>query len=339
MTYIFIKTPKDCDLLELGEDGLRFEKEHAYVGKFRMKRPEGPFDFELTASALEEIASETNRYIENGNKSNLPTRHTEDSEANRGHNLKWYVKEDSKGRTGLFSLTEFRDVEAAKLAKTAQTSIYCPPTWEDGQKNKYVRPVKHVALTDYPVIPGLDGFTPIAASLVTDKEIIMPIKDLAANIGLQLSDEVLADESKAFGAIQLAFEEVKAEAELQLSEYKKLNPPKADPIKVSKPQIAMLRENRELKLSQLVEKGNILPCVKKKLEDIFCGEAVLSLALSQDDHVDDFAKVVDALRDNDALKLSEVTGPQTQNVGLLLSEETNPVMAVARRAAARAAAR
>jgi|ETNvirnome_2_300_1030623.scaffolds.fasta_scaffold02408_4 hypothetical protein len=351
--YTHLVCPKDCDLICLGEEGtLLFEKQHAYPGNFRMKTSKGPVDFELTEDALKQVAAESNRYIENGNKCNLPTKHTEETEANRGHNLKWFVKPDSKNRPGLFSLTEFRDKEAAKLAKTAQTSIYCPGKFEDGKKNEYIRPVRHVALTDYPVIPGLDGFTPIAASLTTEftdstdpikKETIMPIKELAADIGLQLSEEILADEGKAFGAIADAFKEVQQtsgkqvkDITLELSEYKKLNPPKADPIRVSKAQISMLRENRELKLSALVEKGKILTCVKTKLEEVFCGDADLTLSLAEDKE-DKFNEVIDALRDNDPIKLSEGTGPQGGDMSVLLDKEINPVIANAEKRRARAA--
>ena len=335
--YNLIVAPKDCDVLSLDDTGLLFEKQHAYPGVFRMKTAKGPVDFELTDADLALMATESQRYIDNGNQCNLPTKHTEDSEANRGHNVKWYTKTDSKGRLGLFSQTKFRDAEAAKLAKTAQTSLYCPPKFEDGAKNEYVRPIRHVALTDYPVIPGLDGFTPIAASLVIDspedKEVSMSIQTLAANVGLKLSDEVLADEKAVIEALELSFKEAQAVA-TELSDYKKLNPPKADPIRVSKAQINMMRENRELKLSQLVG-VNILPCVKTKLEAIFCGDATLTLSLSEDVE-DNFDEVLEALKENDSLKLSELTGPQIKDLARLQrdqGDEENPMMAVANKAA------
>lgn len=344
--FNILEAPKDCDNLILDEQGLVFEKEHAYVGKFSMPKEGGRVDFELTEDDLRFIASESQRYIDNGNQSNLPTYHTEQTEANRGHATKWYTKLDSKGRLGLFSRCEFRDTEAAKLAKTAQTSIYAPPETEDGAKNKYTRAITHVALTDRPVIPGLDRFTPIAASLVNpeNKDSSMPIlKDLAEGIGLQLSEDVFADEAKATKSILEAIKGIKdtseklvKEATLELSEYKKLNPPKVDPVKVNDVQVDMLRENRELKLSALVKEGKILPCVKKSLEEVFCAKSNLTLALSEGKE-DNFKAVVAALSDNDPIKLSELSGPQTQtDIATLLNKETNPLMKVAAAAAAAA---
>ena len=231
--FNIINAPSDCDILSLDEQGLLFEKEHAYVGKFSMPGKSGRIDFELTEESLNHIAKESQRYIDNGNKSNLPIYHTEETEANRGKSTKWYTKQDSKGRFGLFSVTEFRDAEAAKLAKTAQTSIYAPAETEDGTKQKYVRAVTHVALTDRPVIPGLDGFVPIAASLIflPRKVNTMTVKELAIDLGLNLSEDVLSDEVKSSQAIVASFknmEEKSTEAvtlALELSEYKKLNPP------------------------------------------------------------------------------------------------------------------
>lgn len=337
--FNILNAPSDCESIVLDEQGLLFEKQHAYPGKFSMPKGDGRIDFELTEEAINLIANESQRYIENGNKCNLPTHHTEETEANRGKATKWFTKLDSKGRHGLFSLNEFRDAEAAKLAKTAQTSIYAPEKTVDGAKNKYTWAVTHVALTDRPVIPGLDGFVPIAASLVTStlKGKVMLFKDLAATIGLQLSEDITSDDTKTSQAIVASFSALKEQAtkdvaaiSLELSEYKKLNPPKVDPIKISKAQVAMLRENRELKLSALVKAGNILPCVAESLKTIFCGEATLSLALSEDKE-DNFKAVVEALKDNDAIKLSEITGPQTTNLSKLLNTEYNPLMKVAQR--------
>lgn len=341
-SFNILNAPEDCDLLVLDEQGLLFEKQHAYVGQFSMPVGESRVDFELTEPDIKLIADESQRYIDNGNQCNLPTHHTEASEANRGIVTKWLTKQDSKGRFGLFSHTKFRDAEAAKLAKTEQTSIYAPGTTVDGAKKKYIRAVTHVALTGRPVIPGLDGFVPIAASLVTSKTIppkgnTMLLKDLAKTVGLQLSEDIASDDAKTSQAIVASFknmEEQSAKAvalALELSEYKKLNPPKSDPIRVSKSQLEMLQENRELKLSALVEKGNILPCVKESLEKIFCGQAALTLSLSEGQD-DNFKAIIDALKDNDAIKLSESTGPQTLNFAKLLDAKTNPMMQVAKEA-------
>ena len=333
LNYNVLESPQDCDALVLDQKGLLFEKQHAYPGKFSMPSEDGGrIDFELTEEAIKLIAAESQRYIDNGNQCNLPTHHTESTEANRGKVTKWLTKLDSKGRLGLFSVNEFRDEEAAKLAKTSQTSIYAPGETTDGAKNKYIRATTHVALTGRPVIPGLDGFVPIAASLVVSpvKEKTMPIKDLAEKIGLKLSEDIASDEAKSSQAVIEFVQAEKQKADLALSQYKKLNPPKVDPVKISSAQVAMLRENRELKLSALVKGGRILPCVSKSLQGIFCTDATLTLALSEDKE-DNFKAVIEALKDNDPIKLSEITGPQAKDLSKLMDSSSNPLMKVAQR--------
>jgi hypothetical protein len=340
-----LNQPNDCDIIQFEDDSTRFEKEHIYEGTFE----KNGVKFEVNQEALSHLAVETNRYIGDGNKCNLPVRHTEDVEANRGEHERWFVKRDSRGRVGLFSILKFRDSDTAKIAKTAQTSIYCPPDHEVNGK-KYIRPILHTALTDYPVVPGLDGFTPIAASLVHtipdrkgDTE--MPWKELAAALSLELSADAKTDEqiqkevTLQFSNLKKSADEKKATDDrfssvtLEFESYKKLNPPKTDPVRVSKAQIGMLKENRELKLSALVKEGKILPIVKTQLESVFCTDAVLTLCLSQD-HEDNFNKIVEALKENDPIKLTEMTGAQIRDAVIYsLDPSKNPVQTVADRIA------
>lgn len=282
---MIINCPEGADLIELSNQSLVFEKEHAYVGDFST----GDAQFTLDASALTHIANETNKYISAGNEVNLPIEHTDDPEKNRGRAFDFSVRIDSNGRTGLFSKVEFRDDESAVLAKTAKTSIFCPSEYTDGKGTKYIRPVRHVALTDYPVIPGLEGFKPIVASLIQNRESKMPLLNLLWGY------------------------------------FWKRNP---EPIKASQVQIAMLLENRSLKLSQLVKEGAISPAVEKKLKDIFCASNRLSLCLSQN-FDDSFNAIVDALKENKGFKFSELSGNQSVSFG----QKNNPMMAAAEKRA------
>lgn len=330
--------PQDADCLQLADQPLVFEKEHAYVGEFAMNagRPD-EVRFKLTEADIISMAKETQRYIDNGNLSTVPVEHTNDPEKNRGKNTKWFAKNDSKGRLGLFSIAEFADADAAKLAKTTQTSIYTVPSYTDGKGVKYSYPIRHTALTTVPVIPGLDGFTPIAASLVQPikKERSMAMKDLAGKIGLKLSEDILNDDSKATESIALQFSEMQKQIK-EFADYKLANPPKAEPVRVSKAHVSMLKENRELKLSQLVDSGRITPAVQTSLMQIFCGDKALELCLSED-RQDNFDLVVSALKDNDPIKLSENTGPQGGDFSLLNNTGKTVMSKVAERRAAAAA--
>jgi len=289
-----------------------------YAGKFQTQTG----GFEVTEDVLQGWANTHRRMREKGVDIPLPLRHTEDPEANRGSVLDMLVETDSKGRRGLFGKIQFRDKEAAELAKTAQVSIYSPVKFTDGTGTEYARPIRHVALTDYPVIPDLDKWAPIAASFATllDKELKMPLKELATT--LKLSFEENTDEDKLQEVIVAAFAEKEGALKAKDDEIKALMQrlPK-DPVKVLPSHRGMLRDNRNIKLEKLVLEARITPAVQKELEGVFCTDASLDLVLSNESVVDYFEQVLAALAKNEPLELGEAATVVLSKEGLNGREE------------------
>jgi len=323
------------------KDGLTFQKEALYADTFKLPGESGP-EFSVDSVALNHFVNETQRMMDNGVKVPIPIEHTTDPEKNRGFLTGLKIGTRTDGRPNLILKMKFNDEQAVKTAKASDVSIYSPPKYTDGKGNTYVRPIKHVALTNYPVIPGLDGFTPIAASLVEPElekeDMLMSLKDLAANIGLKLSDADSNDDSKLTDAIKLSFTALQEELDESKAELKK-RPVKKDPVHVSKAQIAMLRENRELKLSRLCEKGKIVKVVEDALKNLFCESNELSLCLSED-FEDKFDGVVSALLDNEAvISFSESSGPQVHLPKGKDGKEINPMVEEAKKRKEAAAAK
>jgi hypothetical protein len=80
-----------------------------------------------------------------------------------------------------------------------------PHKFHDGHGNEYVRPIRHVAITDYPVVPGLDKFKPIAAgfSLSEEGTDMQPtLAELATALGVEVPDG--ASDEEIFQAIVAA---------------------------------------------------------------------------------------------------------------------------------------
>jgi len=172
---------------DVSGDGLVFEKEVIYVGTFT----KGDVEFHVTEKLIDHWVKEFEAMSQHGFKVKLPVEHTFDPEKNRGHAIAFSKKLDSKGRIGLFAKLEFLDAEAAKLAHSTDVSIYSPPTYQMGNGYTANRPITHVALTDYPVVPGLDPFETLAASL---KEVMeMSMKDLAEKLSMSIPAEVTDD--------------------------------------------------------------------------------------------------------------------------------------------------
>ena len=298
-------------------------KELIYAGEFQQS---GGARFMVDEPLLMHWASTHDLLTTNGIGVPLPVSHTEDPEANRGQVIGMFVEKNTRGIPALFGRIQFRDQEAAELAKTSQVSLFSPPEFVDGKGNRYVRPIKHVALTDYPVIPALQGFQSIAASFVVPlkKEATMPLKELATRLNIQCEDDAQLAET-----IVASFEAKSTlilgkDAEIEV--LKKKVP--ADPLTVTAAHKGMLRDNRSMKLGALVAGGHISPAVKADLEAAFCAEEALVLALSRETPTDGFDAIVAALAKNVIVPLG------AGNVIVLASdklEQENPLLEDAKR--------
>jgi hypothetical protein len=169
--------------------GLRFRKEAIYVGEFFAPQPDGgKQQFTVTKADLEHWRDSINLQLDRGIRVDVPSGHTTESEASRGQVVAADVGKDSQGRDALFVDIEFADKEAARMAKTAEVSIFSPPSWEDGLGNTYSRPIRHVALTQQPVIPNLDAFT-LVASLDEKVSSMEFLTQIAQALGLEVDAE------------------------------------------------------------------------------------------------------------------------------------------------------
>lgn len=147
-------------------DGLTFRKELIYEGSFVKKVPgKEAQHFTVDEAKLNHWEHTGNRMVRNGVKVPVPVKHTDEPERNRARVLRYEVGVNDKGKNALYGVMRFRDHDAAKLAASTDVSIFVPEdSFTDGLGNKYTYAIKHVALTDYPVIPGLSDFKAIAAS-------------------------------------------------------------------------------------------------------------------------------------------------------------------------------
>jgi phage I-like protein len=290
-----------------------YRKELIYVGKFI----KDGIEFSIDDALLQHWVETFNEMSKDGIEVPVPIEHTTNPEARRGTVQALELAADSKGRSALFGVIQFRDEEAEKLAASANVSIYVPPNAEVNGK-RYVRPLRHLALTDYPAVPDLDNFHTIAASLANPKgDKDMALIDLAKSLGLKPEDGT--DDSKIESMIASAFSALKKTvADLKAGGEKK-------PEEKPKPAFAagllnIAKDNRSLKLSALVDSGKITPAVSKALMEHFSTEESLTLALSNESGVDTFDSVVKSLEHNDPVKLGEQTGSQT----IRMSHGTDP---------------
>jgi hypothetical protein len=309
-------------------DPLTYRKEIIYVGDFTKQQDN--LKFSVNQDVLEHWHNTTSAMLANGVEIPIPAKHTEDSDAKRGTLVGTEIAKNAKGLPALFGFIKFVDDAAAKSGKNNDVSLYSPSEFVDGKGNKYYRPIRHVALTDYPVIPGLGKFEAIAASLAApsqpppivkkgDSEMSIDVKKLGAKLGIPMDT---ADDKLEL-ALSTAIDALIAKAAKAHGGEK---PPIAAGF------LSLAATNRKSALKSLVEKSKISPAVCKTLEDAFVTNDHLALSLSLDSagalqYSDGFDAWVTALSGNEVVPLKkEQTGPQIGNDGkpVVLSQGTNP---------------
>lgn len=315
-------------------DKLVVEKQLIYEGSFR--HPKDGYSFSVDEKLIDHWVNTHGRLTSNGVDVPLPVEHTQDPEKRRGTVVGLSKKSDPKGRMSLYGKIKFRDEKARDAFKDSDVSLYSPPQWEDGSKNVYYRPIRHVALTDYPVINDLDGFKTIRASHVGEEK-PMPLKALAKSLGIEVKDESSDDDlSKAisakFTSLNTTISELK-KAKKPDEPAKKAEAKKEDdkPQAIAASIVSMVGKARKSEISNLVRDGKITPAVAKDLEDQFACDDAVSLSLSMDEGSSDgFDSMMEALKKNESVLRTE---EQTKGQGLKLSAEDNPLIADAERRA------
>lgn len=329
-----------------------FRKELIHVGEFIAQSDGKPdFQFGVNEKTLHHWAATHQQFRKNGITVPLPLEHSFNPEKNRGEVLEMDVAKNDDGVLALFGTVEFADEEAEKLASTSDVSIFVPPEWTDGKGNTYVRPIRHVALTDYPTIPGLDKFEAIAASLAKKgvKEMAIhleTLQSLATAMGVEIADGATPETIQA--AILRAFKAGATTSASLTDEVKKLKEkieastkkPDDDkkksgddkdimPKSIAASIVPIMVDSRGMKIDKLVDDRAIVPAVAEKLKAQFCDTDKLVLLLSADGSANDgFDGVIDSLKDNDPVKLNEEkTGKQTMKLSNINDPKQNALLA------------
>ncbi len=141
-----------------GEPVYRFRVEAIPGGKF-LTADEQPF--QVTPQTLQHwqqtFAAFANRGIP------VPVLTGTHLEPTAEHSVGQVVGVDVKNGS-LWCTCELIGKDIPRLAATNSVSIYAEPSWTDAKGNQYDWPLRHLLMTPDPRIPGLKGFTPLAAS-------------------------------------------------------------------------------------------------------------------------------------------------------------------------------
>lgn len=350
-TGVYYIVPKTEPLaLSDGGSALRYWKELIYQGDFVKKTPDTEIHFSVDAGTLNYWQNTFREMQAAGVAVPVPLEHTDEPDKRRGTVVDVKLSTNNRGLLALYGLIEFADEEAAKLSKTADVSIFVDNEFTTGTGLTFNKAIRHVALTDYPVIPNLGKFESLAASFQepptkgTNKMAIRAIADL-----LKI-DPKITDEKELETAVSSAISELMKKVDAAASNPPESkpnndeppgnppNPAPANPPAISASLLGILRDNRTHKLNSLVVAGKITPAVRDGLVSQYCADRVLSLSLQPNAAPDNFDSVVAALDKNETvISFREKSGAQSVALSnpAALKAENNPLIAnMERRAAA-----
>jgi hypothetical protein len=165
-TLLFAPDESLLDPWELSDEKQKiWRKEVIYAGDFVKDRGKaGDLRFSVDEKRLHHWKNTFDKMMHEGIEVPIPLEHTTDPRAKQGTAVGFEVDKNKRGIPALFMLSRFVDDAAEKIGTRTNVSLFAPPKFKSGIGTEYVQPIRHVALTDYPVIPGLEGWQKLALS-------------------------------------------------------------------------------------------------------------------------------------------------------------------------------
>lgn len=300
-----------------------FRKEIIPVGEFYKDSEDRGFN--VTKDVIEHWRDTFRRMVDNGVEVTLPSTHggVGDPDKNRGYARDMFIAENKQGGQSLFMDAEMIGQDAIDAAARSDVSINVEDKLIDCKKNEYELPITHVALCTDPVVTGMEGFVPIAAS--RKRKNAMDFKKLAKELGItgDLTD-ANANELilSAFKAQAKPVDEIKTVLSLSADvkpgdlaktigdKFKGLRDQlaKAKPSDEAPPSTEVMRlsrENQEMKMDAMVAESIITPATKASFVDLFLEDEPLSLSLSSKATGPTLSQVLKIVGDNDPVELSK----------------------------------
>lgn len=289
------------------DDPLVFEKQVIYVGSFKKWNNDGTlaYEFGVDEPTIDHWVRTHEELIGEGLDVPMPHGHDE-TKPRKATALSLSKKADSKGRISLFAKLKFNDVDCAKTFKNSQVSLYSPPSFKHQDKT-FVRPIRHICFTDYPVIGDLDPFTVAASYDLGGK---MNMKSLAKALNLSVKDD--ATDEQISEQIVSAFKAATKPADTKPADDKKKPAVAASQDGIVKPDpvmISLARDNRDMKIDKLVSQCKITSAAGKDLKAKWVEGDALSLSAESNSAFDSIMSTLNSLEPIVALS-GEQTGAQ-----------------------------
>lgn len=317
----------------VGEDGQtpmqRFKKDMLKVGVYI--HPVWKWQLDITEERLNRFVTVFKEMRANGVDVEVPIDHSDSAADNLGYVVDMFTEPDANGVLTLYGIHEIRGQDAINLvARNKNVSVAIERDYIDGRGNSYGEAIIHSSVVQQPVLPGQDDFE-IAASRGAKKtkipvfklsskesnkmneETLKKIRELLG-AGDDLTEEnVLSRIAEKFQALNKSVEDLQKE-NISLKAKTGEGGDNQTASNIDKNLAEQMGSTAEQQLSLLVSAGKITPAVKDKLVEAFVGKTgsrnVIALSIGNKGEASLLTRLVEALGENDFIKLGEQTGAQ-----------------------------
>ena len=319
----------------------KFKKELISIGNYT--HPIHGWKLRVTNDRMKKWVAGFNSMSSNGVDVEIVKDHSLKADDVVGYLTDMYIEENKL--IGVHEMVGAGSIELASRVKNV--SVLIEKQFKDGKGKEYGEVITHSSIVQKPVVPNQEGFFPIAAS-TADSADIQPLffnqtlkdkenpsmddkqlKEIRKLLNLKDEDEltadnalsVIADKFKSLQTQASKVEELEAKIKELSARKKEPSDNKNDSVMNDELAAQAASLGRE-RLNLLTEKGKVTPAVRDKLAACLIGEGdnlnkyALSMS-TQPDNQSILQKVIDALCENDIVKLGEQTGHQV----LALSRE------------------
>jgi len=339
----------------------RFRKELFRAGAWEYSDGSG---FNVESDRLNLMYSETMRLINNGTRIPLSDGPVPHEDVDNPHNSIGDLEFVTLEGDSIFGIVEIVGKDKIENALANDVSIFAPPEYKDSKGEMYITPITHVAVTPKPLISGLSDWQKIAASLKKEgkkghsfKGGSIMWKKIAKALGL--SDESLEKITDENGAdkVLAAIKDMKAAHKKEIDDLKAAHKEDVDKEKkatkevkasldalsgdkpVDDTMVALVADNRRMKLDALVAASRITPELRKRIDERFGEKEAIAASMKAGRNGEEFDFMVELLKDNDPVVLAEQTGAQVVKASLTkTASEDKGAEALLKNAEARAEA-
>ena len=313
-----------------GQPTRRYKKDIIHSGHYQ--HPKEEWELDVDQKRMDKWIDTFHKMKANGVDVEIVRDHSDKADDVLGYTVDVFREGDK-----LIAIPEMIGQESIDLAERVKNvSVLIDRDFTDGTGTHYGEAITHISIVQSPVVPGQEKFLPIAASrggatnripylYLGVKKMSTLLETLTELIGAgdALTDETaeglvksyFEGSAKVYDDLTAQVESLTADIKKLKAEADKVTEPAPNPVEMDEDTAEQAAEAADQRLSMLVQQGKITPAVQIKLSAVLLGETgkrnVMALSIKgQSSKKSLTTQILDALKDNDIIKLGEQTGAQ-----------------------------